>query len=56
MRAQVVMYETDCNQRKNVKRSGVVAGIALNGRFQPWLRPYKLPGEHEVRRAFEDAL
>ena len=52
----VVVYETDCSQRRAVERCGVAGGVALNGAFQPWLRPYRLPAEHEIRRAIEDAL
>ena len=54
--AGVVLYETDCNKRRNVLRAGVSSGIALNGRLQPWVRPYKLADEHVVRRAIEDAI
>src|SRR5262249_30054615 len=56
MKERVVVYETDCNKRRNVVRTGVSAAIAVNGAFQPWVRPYRLPDEHMVRRAIEDAV
>ena len=56
MKDTVVMYETDCNKRKNVVRAGISVGIAVNGRFQPWVRPYRLPDEHSVRRTIEEAV
>ena len=56
MKGTVVLYETECNDHRAIKRTGVVAGIAVNGRFMPWVRPYRLPAEHEVRRVLEDGL
>ncbi len=56
MRDEVVTYETDCTSRREVLRSGVGVGIAVNGEFQPWVRPFKLPDEHTVRRAIENAV
>lgn len=55
LKGRVVMYETDCSTHRGVKGCGVTAGVAVNGRFMPWLRPYRLPGEHEIRRVIEDA-
>lgn len=51
----VVVYETDCSKRREVLRSGVTAAVAVNGRFQPWLRPHRLPDPHSVRRVIESA-
>ncbi|MCE9634832.1 MAG: hypothetical protein K8T90_03925 [Planctomycetes bacterium] len=51
----VVVYETDCTKRREVLRSGVTAAVAVNGRFQPWLRPHRLPDAHAVRRVIESA-
>lgn len=52
----VLVYEMDCNKRANVVRAGVACGIAVNGQFQPWVRPYRLPDAHAVRRAIDDAV
>jgi hypothetical protein len=53
MRGQIVLYETDCNKRRNVLATGVACGIAVDGQFQPWVRPHRLPDERMVRRAVE---
>jgi hypothetical protein len=50
------VYETDCNKRRNVLRSGVSCAIAVNGLFQPWVRPHRLPDEHMIRRVLEDSV
>jgi hypothetical protein len=42
--------------RNNVLRGGVSCGIAVNGRFQAWVRPYRLPDEHIIRRTLDDAV
>ena len=55
MKGDVVVYETDCNKRKNVLAAGVSCGIAVNGEFQPWVRPYRLPDEPLIRRTIEEA-
>lgn len=56
MKADVVVYETDCTKRREVLRSGVSAAVAINGRFQAWLRPHRLPDDHTIRRALESAV
>lgn len=56
MKSDVVLYETDCTKRRNVLRAGVACGVAVNGAFQPWVRPYRLPDEHLIRRTLEDAV
>lgn len=56
MKGDVVVYETDCNKRRNVLRSGVSCGVAVNGLFQPWVRPHRLPDEHMIRKVLEDAV
>jgi hypothetical protein len=56
MKNDVVVYETDCNKRRNVLRSGVSCAIAVNGLFQPWVRPHRLPDEHMIRRVLEDSV
>jgi hypothetical protein len=56
MKNAVVVYETDCNDRRNVLRSGIACGIAVDGVFQPWVRPYRLPDEPGIRRTLEDAM
>ena len=56
MKGEVVLYETDCNKRRNVLRAGVACGIAVNGQFQAWVRPYRLPDEHMIRRTLDDAV
>ena len=55
-RTDLVIFETDCTKRRNVLSYGVTAGIAVNGRYQPWLRPHRLPDEHMIRRAIEGAV
>ena len=54
--ATVVVYETDCSRRREVLRSGVAAAIAVQGRYQPWVRPNRLPDDHTVRRTIEAAI
>ena len=54
-KGSVVIYETDCSKRREVLRSGVTSAIAVNGKFQPWLRPHRLPDAHSVRRVVESA-
>lgn len=54
--AEVVVYETDCTRRREVLRSGVSAAIAINGRYQPWVRPHRLPDDHMIRREIERAV
>lgn len=54
-REHVVLFETDCTKRREVVRTGVAVGVAVNGRFQPWFRPHRLPDEHAVRRALDRA-
>ncbi len=49
------LHEWDCNRRENVVKYGVAAGVAINGVFQPLLRPHRLPEERSVRRLFEEA-
>jgi len=56
LKDEVVVYETDCTRRREILRSGVSAGIAVNGRFQPWVRPHRLPDPHVVRRTLEAAV
>jgi hypothetical protein len=56
MKNNVVLYETDCTKRRNVLRAGVTCGVAVNGQFQPWVRPYRLPDEHMIRKTLEDAV
>jgi hypothetical protein len=56
MKGEVVLYETDCNKRRNVLRAGVTCGVAVNGQFQSWVRPYRLPDEHMIRRTLDDAV
>lgn len=51
----VVLYETDMSRRREVLRAGVGSAIAVNGEFQPWLRPHTLVDEHTARRRIEDA-
>ncbi len=55
MQHQVEIYETDTNDRREIERSGISVGIAINGQFLNWLRPYRLPSEHEIRRAIDNA-
>ena len=56
MKDSVLLFETDCSNRRELRRAGVAAGVAIDGRYQPWLRPYKLPDEHMIRRTLESAL
>lgn len=56
LKGEVVVYETDCSRRREVLRSGVTSAIAINGRFQPWFRPFRLPDEHVIRRTIESAV
>jgi len=56
MSDQVVLFETDCSERRTVKRTGVVSAVAINGKYMPWYRPHTLPDEPAIRRAFEDAI
>ncbi len=53
MSDEVVLFDTDCSDRKTVARTGVVSACAIQGRYQPWYRPYVLPDEHRIRRAIE---
>ncbi len=55
-RSEIALFETDCTRRREVLRYGVTAGVAINGRFQPWVRPYRLPDEHTIRRTLEAAM
>lgn len=55
MRHAVNVFETDCNQRRAVEQAGVAVGVAINGSFQPWFRPNRLPDEHTIRRAIENS-
>lgn len=56
MKGEVSLFETDCNRRREVLRWGVVSAVAVNGRYQPWVRPWRLPDEHGIRKAIESAL
>jgi hypothetical protein len=56
MKNDIVLFETDCTKRREVVRSGVSAAVAINGRFQPWLRPNRLPDGHQIRRTIESAV
>jgi len=55
MKNEAVVFETDCNQRANVLAAGVACGVAIDGEFQPWVRPHRLPDERMIRRRIEDA-
>jgi hypothetical protein len=55
MKAEVALFETDCNRRREVLRTGVVSAVAINGTFQPWVRPWRLPDEHMIRRTLENS-
>ena len=50
---KVQVFEHDCRTREAVERTGVGAGVAVNGRFQPVLRPYLLPDERAIRRMLD---
>lgn len=56
LRSEVALFETDCNRRREVLRHGVVSAVAVNARFQPWVRPWRLPDEHTIRRTIEAAV
>ncbi len=51
----VVVFETDCSDRREIVRTGVVSAVAVNGTFQPWFRPHHLPDDHQIRRTIEAA-
>jgi len=55
-KAEVALFETDCNRRREVLRWGVVSAVAVNGRHQPWVRPWRLPDEHSISKALDDVL
>ena len=52
----VIVDKIDCNDRKNVLEHGVTGGVALNGKFQRWLRPHPAPTRSTIRAAIEDLL
>jgi len=56
MPQKLAVFETDCNNRREILRSGVGSAIAINGIYQQWFRPHRLPDEHTIRRALEDAV
>jgi hypothetical protein len=43
----------DTGVRENVLRYGLMAGVAINGRIQKWLRPHPIPPEEEIREKIE---
>jgi hypothetical protein len=55
-RHEIALFETDCSKRREVLRYGVSAGVAVNGRYKPWVRPWRLPDEHTIRRALDAAV
>lgn len=56
MRSDIALFETDCTKRREVLRYGVQAAVAVNGRYKPWVRPYRLPDDHTIRRTLEAAV
>ena len=49
----VNLVEHDCRTRAGVEKTGVGAGIAVNGEFQPLLRPHLLPDERSIHRLLD---
>ena len=49
----VQILEHDCRARQAVERYGVGAGVAVNGVFQPLLRPHLLPDERSIHRILD---
>jgi hypothetical protein len=54
--ASVILDKIDCTSRDQVLKYGVTAGIALNGEFQPWLRPHRIPTTAQIQQRLEDLL
>ena len=49
----VQIVEHDCMTRTGVERTGVGAGVAVNGVLQPILRPHLLPDERAIHRMLD---
>lgn len=52
----VVLFETECMDRRTVRETGVVSAVAVNARYMAWFPPHKVPDEDDIRREFELAL
>ena len=49
----IQILEHDCRTRAGVERFGVGGGVAVNGVFQPVLRPHLLPDERGLHRMLD---
>ena len=49
----IQILEHDCSTRAGVEKYGVGAGVAVNGIFQPLLRPHFLPTEREIHKILD---
>lgn len=52
----VVLFETECMDRKTIRETGVVSAVAVNARYMTWFKPHRVPDEDEIRRTLEQAL
>jgi len=49
----IQVLEHDCSTREGVEKFGVGAGVAINGVFQPLLRPHLLPAERDIHKLLD---
>lgn len=54
--APIFVETTDLSLRENVLKYGLTGGIAINGEFQPWLRPHPVPTFQQICARIEEYL
>jgi hypothetical protein len=52
----VVVEHHDASTREAVLKYGLTSGVAVNGDFQPWLRPHPMPTSRQVKEKLEELL
>jgi hypothetical protein len=52
----VLLEKKDLSDRETVLKYGLTSAVALNGDYQPWLRPHAVPTKQDIREKIEELI
>jgi hypothetical protein len=53
---KVLVEKQELEDRASILKHGLNTAIAVNGQYQPWLRPHPIPTRDQIRKTIEDLL
>ena len=55
-RHRLELEKQELEDRASILKHGLNTAIAVNGQYQPWLRPHPIPTRDQIRKTIKDLL